>query len=66
MWNDVRKAKLHNMHIGCIKLVAQFLSHLAADIATTRPRNATLGEYLLLPSCGGCVRCHPYGYKYIL
>ena len=30
-----KKMKLHNMHIDCIKLVAQILSHLAADIATT-------------------------------
>ena len=50
MWNDVRKDKLHNMHISCIKVVAQFQSHLAADIATTRPRNSTLGKFLLLSS----------------
>ena len=48
------------MHIGRIKLVAQFQLLLVADIATTRPRNSTLGKILLLPSCGGCVRHHPY------
>ena len=42
------KTELHNMHIGCIKLVTQFQLHLVTDIATTRPRNSTLGKFLLI------------------
>ena len=60
------KTKLHHMNIGRIKLVALFLLHLAADTATTRPRNSILDKFLLLPSSGGCVRSHPYGYRCVL
>ena len=35
------------MHIGCIKVVALFYSHLVADIATTRPRNFIIDKFLL-------------------
>ena len=39
--------KLCNMHIGHIKLVRLFKSHLVADITTARPRNFTLAKLLL-------------------
>ena len=57
------KTKLRHMDVGRIKLVALFQSHLAAVIAITRPRNSILDEFLLLPSCDGCDRRHPYGYR---
>ena len=54
------KTKLRHMDVGRIKLVALLQSHLAAVIAITRPRNSILDEFLLLPSCDGCDRRHPY------
>ena len=57
------KTKLRHMDVGRIKLVALLQSHLAAVIAITRPRNSILDEFLLLPSCDGCDRRHPYGYR---
>ena len=50
------KTKLRHMDVGRLKLVALLQSHLAAGIATTRPRNSILDGFLLLPSCGGCDR----------
>ena len=58
------KTKLRHMDVGRLKLVALLQSHMAAGIATTRPRNSILDEFLLLPSCGGCDRRHPYGYRW--
>ena len=57
------KTKLRHMDVGRIKWVALLQSHLAAVNAITRTRNSILDEFLLLPSCDGCDRHHPYGYK---
>ena len=47
MWNDFRNAKLHNMHIDQINLVALLYLHLVTDITTTGPRNLNLARFLL-------------------
>ena len=41
------KTKLRHMDVGHLKLVALLQSHLAAGIATTRPRNSILVKFLL-------------------